>query len=173
MLREVKDGRFEAVGLWPLRRWSFAAGRVRSGAPVGRGRLGVLLERQTTTPVALHDAGARRYWIYGDRFWWEDEGLEPEDVRALVEDRVRRNRRRLEQAHAELARAGAAARRSPLPRSLRRAIFERDGGHCTECGSSFELQYDHVIPVALGGASTEENLQLLCADCNRRKGTAL
>ncbi|WP_093146758.1 HNH endonuclease [Saccharopolyspora antimicrobica] len=42
-------------------------------------------------------------------------------------------------------------------------VFERDGGRCVECGTDFEIQYDHVIPVALGGSSTEENLQLLCA----------
>jgi hypothetical protein len=56
---------------------------------------------------------------------------------------------------------------------LRRAVFERDGGKCTECGSTFDLQYDHVIPVALGGATTADNLELLCADCNRSKGADL
>jgi 5-methylcytosine-specific restriction endonuclease McrA len=30
-----------------------------------------------------------------------------------------------------------------------------------------------VIPVALGGASTVENLQLLCGACNREKGADL
>ena len=52
-------------------------------------------------------------------------------------------------------------------------MFARDGGRCVECGSDFELQYDHLIPLALGGGSGVDNLQLLCADCNRRKGAAL
>ena len=52
-------------------------------------------------------------------------------------------------------------------------MFARDGGRCAECGSDFDLQYDHVIPVALGGGDGVDNLQLLCADCNRRKGAAL
>jgi 5-methylcytosine-specific restriction endonuclease McrA len=56
---------------------------------------------------------------------------------------------------------------------VRRAVFERDGGRCVGCGAEFDLQYDHVIPVALGGASTAENLELLCAPCNRRKGATL
>ena len=30
-----------------------------------------------------------------------------------------------------------------------------------------------MIPVTLGGASTADNLQLLCAPCNREKGVAL
>jgi 5-methylcytosine-specific restriction endonuclease McrA len=36
-----------------------------------------------------------------------------------------------------------------------------------------DLQYDHVIPVALGGAITVENLRLLCSDCNRSKGATI
>ena len=63
--------------------------------------------------------------------------------------------------------------REAIPSELRRAVFERDGGHCVQCGSSFELQYDHILPVALGGATTPENLLLLCADCNREKSDSL
>ena len=40
-----------------------------------------------------------------------------------------------------------------------------------ECGSKFDLQYEDVIPVALGGA-TVDNLQLPCGECNRMKGAA-
>ena len=62
---------------------------------------------------------------------------------------------------------------SPSPREVRRSVFERDGGQCAECGSKFDLQYDHVIPVALGGATTVDNLQLLCGECNHLKGADL
>ena len=59
------------------------------------------------------------------------------------------------------------------PREVRLAVWQRDGGRCIECGSDFDLQYDHVIPFSMGGATTAENLQLLCAGCNRAKGAAL
>jgi len=52
-------------------------------------------------------------------------------------------------------------------------VWQRDGGCCVDCGSDEGLQFDHVIPVHLGGASTVANLQLLCADCNQAKGAAL
>ena len=32
---------------------------------------------------------------------------------------------------------------------------------------------DHIIPVALGGATSAQNPQLLCAGCNRKKGANL
>ena len=60
-----------------------------------------------------------------------------------------------------------------LPEDVRREVFRRDGGRCVACGSDELLQFDHVIPVAMGGASTPENLQLLCAPCNRDKGASL
>jgi 5-methylcytosine-specific restriction endonuclease McrA len=63
--------------------------------------------------------------------------------------------------------------RVSVPVEIRRTVFERDGGKCVECESNFDLLYDHVLPVSLGGATTAENLQLLCADCNQRKSNSI
>lgn len=41
---------------------------------------------------------------------------------------------------------------------------------CLNCGAVRNLVLDHVIPIAKGGRSTIDNLQLLCAECNRLKG---
>ncbi len=45
---------------------------------------------------------------------------------------------------------------------------------CQNCGKTFKtrwgLHLDHIIPMARGGLTTVDNLQVLCANCNRRKG---
>ncbi len=130
---------------------------------------------QATRALMILRASDRSYWWCRDRFFWENEGLSAEDVYALVYERDQRKQRRLDRAHAALA-AGSlprGARRDPLPREVRKAVFERYEGKCAEWESSFDLQYDHIIPVALGGASSAENLQLLCAECNQKKGASL
>jgi 5-methylcytosine-specific restriction endonuclease McrA len=170
MLREVKDAAFERR--LTLVGWRYHATWDATLVWSSR-RFGALRARQGTAPVALHDAGRRRYWLFEDRVYWEDDGLEAADVHALIREREHRQRRRLERAHALVATEPAAPRRAPIPRELRAAVWERDGGACVACGARFDLQYDHVIPVALGGASTVENLQVLCAPCNQRKGASL
>ncbi|MAE94814.1 MAG: HNH endonuclease [Planctomycetota bacterium] len=52
-------------------------------------------------------------------------------------------------------------------------LMARDNFQCQYCGlrpSRGELNLDHVVPRALGGRSTWENVVTSCVDCNRRKG---
>ena len=64
----------------------------------------------------------------------------------------------------------ARAAKTPIPRGLRRQVFERDAYRCRHCGDHHRLCADHVIPEARGGETTLANLQTLCARCNSRKG---
>lgn len=43
-------------------------------------------------------------------------------------------------------------------------------GACASCGAMSDLVIDHIVPVCLGGSGEPENLQCLCATCNRAKG---
>jgi 5-methylcytosine-specific restriction endonuclease McrA len=164
MLREVKNGRVERR----LLRYLLVLG----DEPVATLRRRDLRDQQAR-PVALCRDDCRTYWAFEQRIYWEDDDLDAGDVLALVRDRQRRAARTLERAHAALAGETASRRREPIPRAVRLAVFERDGGRCVECGSAFDIQYDHVIPLALGGANTAANLQILCAPCNQSKGGTL
>ena len=63
--------------------------------------------------------------------------------------------------------------REPIPEAIRSEVWRRDLGRCVKCGSNQNLEFDHVIPVAMGGATSVRNLQLLCRGCNREKGRAI
>ena len=70
------------------------------------------------------------------------------------------------------ARAGAAPRH--IPAEVKRAVWKRDGGRCAyvsgggrRCDARARLEFDHVQPVARGGASTVENLRLCCRAHNQ------
>ncbi len=169
MLREDPSARFEPG----LLRCRFVSGR-RDFRPVSRMTYRAILRDQRDAPVPVAADDRRTWWMFRDRIFWEDDGLDPDEVMALALERERRRRRRLDHAlDAMAAERGAGARREPIPEELRRQVFRRDRGRCVACGSDELLQFDHVIPVALGGASTADNLQLLCAPCNREKGVAL
>ncbi|WP_081610288.1 HNH endonuclease [Corynebacterium doosanense] len=59
---------------------------------------------------------------------------------------------------------------------VRRLVFERDGGRCVLCGRAGGEPYEdgsvavltagHVVPNALGGRSTLDNLRTECGRCN-------
>lgn len=129
---------------------------------------------QQEHPIPLRAEARRTLWWFRDRFYWDDDGHSADDVMALVLHRTRRDERRLKSAHALMrGEANGTPSRTPISPQLARTVVERDGRNCLECGSPEDLQFDHIIPVALGGATTAENLQILCGDCNRLKSDGL
>lgn len=71
--------------------------------------------------------------------------------------------------------AFAKEQRALMTSKLRQFIKERDNFTCRYCGNStfaepnLLLEIDHIIPVAKGGCTVEDNLQTLCWRCNRAK----
>ena len=59
--------------------------------------------------------------------------------------------------------------RDTISKDVANSVWNRDGGKCVICGSNENLEFDHIIPVSKGGATTFRNLQLLCQKCNRSK----
>jgi hypothetical protein len=134
-----------------------------------------MAEDQRESPRWLAAFRERAYWWFGDAFYWTNADYDADDVKALLFARQRQRERELEHAHAVMAASTSPAQRQrePISKEVKLAVFKRDGGHCVECGSDFDIQYDHIIPFSMGGASTVENLQILCARCNQAKGGRL
>lgn len=63
-------------------------------------------------------------------------------------------------------------KRTEFNRKIRSKASKRAAGKCERCSANLksgESEYDHLIPLALGGKSTLINCQLLCRVCHVEK----
>ena len=111
----------------------------------------------------------RKLWWTNDGLFWADADLQDEEVLPLIQDRERKRQARLDR----LRRAPSARQRERIPRDVQALVWKRDSGRCVRCGAEDDLQFDHIIPVAKGGGSAADNIQVMCGDCNRRKSDAI
>ena len=59
---------------------------------------------------------------------------------------------------------------SAIPPRVKLRVHERANGRCQKCGAdAFVGEYDHIIPLIIGGENRENNLQKLCAACHKAK----
>jgi len=57
---------------------------------------------------------------------------------------------------------------------MRTRVLRRDNHACRYCRTTVgPFEMDHVMPVALGGATIMRNLVTACSECNRRKGARI
>ena len=70
-------------------------------------------------------------------------------------------------------------KRTPPPAWLKAGVVFRDHGRCQGCrkdlavgllGPVNDRHFDHIIPLAMSGSNDPTNFQLLCTECNLRKG---
>lgn len=104
------------------------------------------------------------------------EKREREEIAAKIKERERR--RQLEkEVRQKLIDSGELfgdeQKRPPISREVVDAVYRRDGGRCVYCGSTEDLQIDHIIPFSKGGSSELANLQLLCRKCNIEKSNKI
>ena len=79
--------------------------------------------------------------------------------------------------------AGEVVCRTDIPqrkgrrsKGIKHVLYGEQHGYCNGCKYHYQfkdLEVDHVIPKAKGGQDDDKNLQLLCGNCNRRKGKKL
>ena len=60
-----------------------------------------------------------------------------------------------------------------FPEDIKLAVWEKQGHICPLCGKEFDIEFmegDHIKPWREGGRTVIENCQMLCRECNRKKG---
>lgn len=88
-----------------------------------------------------------------------------EEEKREVKAASRRNRKAMEKAAI-----------GKLSHGIRKTLYAAQRGKCPVCQSALILEgwkkyhIDHVIPLSAGGTNTDDNVQLLCFDCNVSKG---
>lgn len=132
-------------------------------------------ERSNSLPQFYLTVKGVNYWRYKEKWYADDDGLKQDEVLALINSYDLQLKKKISGA-----KTASAARRAPdgslremIPEDVRHAVWQRDAGACRSCGATNDLQYDHLIPVSMGGANSVDNLQILCGPCNRRKGASV
>jgi hypothetical protein len=136
-----------------------------------------LKHAQGHEPVLLTTWDGQFVWWYLDRFWWDNNGLSADAVQASILDREANGK----QPSAQPARAETVVEetvvtpgetdpaRGPISEEVMHQVWRRDQGRCVDCGSHENLELNHIIPLAQGGASSVRNLELRCETCSRRR----
>ena len=99
----------------------------------------------------------------------DPEGLEADVARLMIDDDVTRKAGIYpylltgEERHLNIR---------AFSEAMKRKAFEMQQGICKSCAKAFEIadmEADHITPWAEGGKTNEQNCQMLCKPCNRRK----
>lgn len=68
------------------------------------------------------------------------------------------------------------------PRNARQRLWDLGSRTCYWCGTHLEQveppadsawTIEHLLPVAMGGGNTQDNLVLACSECNNKRGDRL
>jgi hypothetical protein len=160
---------FKAHAAWEKAReeWIDAA----HASDAYQARMVEVLKSQKTEPFWFQ----REMCAYQDRIYYiaDRDGLDLEEMSLLVKHFVLSQRQQFKRLSREIEAFENLDRlihRDPIPESIRIFVWQRDQGKCVECGVREALEFDHIIPISEGGSSTERNVQLLCSQCNKKKG---
>lgn len=173
MLREDKAAYFK-IG-W-LKTTLFVTDRHAQSLWLSKEQYEEILNEGEDQAALVGERSGKRWWYFHGRVYWDNEGdLSGADVTALLYDRERKRERKLERAHAAMHvdTALTPRNREAIPQDVKTRVWQRDQGRCTQCGSQERIEFDHIVPLSMGGSSTDRNLQLLCELCNREKGASL
>jgi 5-methylcytosine-specific restriction endonuclease McrA len=109
-----------------------------------------------------------RQILKNESFWNVDYFLSDEK-KQIIKDRINRWSAHDKHINTYKAKRKRASQYTSKPH-IRKKVFDRHGKKCLKCGSTKNIQIDHIVPVASGGENKIDNLQPLCKKCNSAKG---
>ncbi len=181
MLKKDNNARFHSKygnlngSFYTMDYWNFKSGNL-SLRNISVQEYESIMRTQKETPTVITKYISKVWWIFQDEIYWENDTLDAEAVKTLiVATRIRKKQkieRDIEKAKATIDQVARLKSddRQPIPDDVKMFVWQRDKGRCVKCGSNQNLEYDHIIPVSMGGSNTARNLQILCEFCNRSKG---
>jgi len=178
MLKRDPNGKFiyREVGLFKKNRlFRFYSGKYYTQTEMDANQYRSLLTLQQYKPVVVMSDSKKRWWLFKNEFYWEDEGYSETEVMALILDKLEQKKRKVNRAITRISQSGSTSsfERQTIPDDVKMFVWQRDGGRCAKCGSKENLEFDHIIPFSKGGSSTARNIQLLCENRNRSKADNL
>ena len=100
------------------------------------------------------------------------------DYRAANREQIKTSNAAYQAANPEARRIYSHNRRAResggrLSKGLAEKLFKAQKGKCACCGLPLGDDYhlDHIMPLALGGTNTDDNIQLLRQQCNNQKSS--
>ena len=119
-------------------RYTLASGKRTFDARWNKVEVEAILAQQAESPVELVRQDERAYWIFKGCFYWEDEDLNADDVKALALQRIRKRARQLATAHSVMRAEEAGGRFAPRFRwrSVGLCSSATEGGAWSVVGTS-------------------------------------
>jgi hypothetical protein len=109
-------------------------------------------------------------WSYNGQFLLTDAWSEEDKGRQVFKFKLEIQ----DEASQEVVRDAEFDHNRIIPKDVKLTVFKRDKGKCVRCGAADGLHFDHVLAYSRGGSSvTPDNIQLLCARHNLRKGARI
>ena len=146
----------------------------------GKNAGGGFNERRTVVQFAARDEFMSKVERARMLIWHRHPSATFEQIFEMALDELIARRDPVERTKRREQRASVSRKQSAIPgrrfvsAAVRDNVFVRDGFRCAfvgadgrRCTETVALQVDHVRPVARGGASTANNLRILCVQHNR------